>query len=230
LDCGPLIAPIFELENHGGGLKYSDMLNKWREWSGVLVMRLGMSIVCGVHARVALAASPSTAGDSENMAKHALDAAKVSAFDSSLTYVGQEVIAKPVGDADHEIRYTIDGPGGGVKSSVEFRIYRSAAAAKGHADPAAAELKEEENEYDIPNGQGQFRTYHSNLTGSDLAKSVPGTFHCVALGGKEPWSRCYYYPGGGSDVVVVGTTSSGAANEAILITAMGAQTLAAAKP
>jgi hypothetical protein len=63
-----------------------------------------------------------------------------------------------------------------------------------------------------------------------LAKSVPGTFHCVALGGKEPWSRCYYYPGGGSDVVVVGTTSSGAANEAILITAMGAQTLAAAKP
>jgi hypothetical protein len=193
-------------------------------------MSLGLFIVCGTHARYALAASPSTEGDVENSAKHALDAARVSAFDSSLTFVGQDVIAKPVGGADHEIRYTISGPGAGVKSSVEYRIYGTPAAAKGHADPAAAQLKEEESEYDIPNGQGQFRTFHSNLTGSDLAKAVPQTFHCMALTGKETWSRCYYYPGGGSDVVIVGTTSSGAANEAILITAMGAQGLGAAKP
>jgi hypothetical protein len=52
----------------------------------------------------------------------------------------------------------------------------------------------------------------------------------VALTSKETWSRCYYYGGGDSNVVVVGTTSSAAANEAILITAMGAQGLGAAKP
>jgi len=43
---------------------------------------------------------------------------------------------------------------------------------------------------------GQYRTYHSNLSGSDLAKDVPETFHCVAVTGKETWSRCYYYGGG----------------------------------
>ncbi len=216
-----------ELENHGGGLEYSDMSYKWRGWFSVLMMSLGLLIACGA---VALAASPSNEGDVENSAKHALDAATVSAFDGSMTYIAQEAIAKPVGGSDHEILYTISGPGPGVKSSVEYRIYGNPASAKGHADPAMAQLKEEEREYDIPNGQGQFRTYHSNLTGSDLAKSAPETFHCVAMAGKEPWSRCYYYPGGGSTVVVVGTTSSGAANEAILITAMGAQGLGAAKP
>jgi hypothetical protein len=217
---------IFGLGNQGGGLEYSDMSNKWGARSSGFLMSLGLLIVSGA---VAFAASPSNEGDVENSAKHALDAARVSAFDGSMTYVGQEAIAKPVGGADHEILYTISGPGPGVKSSVEYRIYGTPAAAKGHADPAIAQLKEEEHEYDIPNGQGQFRTYHSNLTGSDLAKSAPETFHCVALAGKEPWSRCYYYPGGGSNVVVVGTTSSGTANEAILITAMGAQGLGAAK-
>ncbi|MGB9029030.1 MAG: hypothetical protein WCC27_02835 [Acidobacteriaceae bacterium] len=217
--------PILGLENRGGGLEYSDMSNKWREWSGVLLMNLGLLIIGGA---VAFAASPSTEGDVENMAKHALDAARVSAFDGSMTYVGQEAIAKPVGGADHEILYTIAGPGQGVKSSVEFRIYSSPAAATAHANPDRKQQMEEAQEFELP--RGQFRAYHSNLSGSDLAKDVPQTFHCMALDGKGSWSRCYYYAGGDSNVVVVGTTSSAAANEAILITAMGAQGLGAAKP
>jgi hypothetical protein len=83
---------------------------------------------------------------------------------------------------------------------------------------------QEAKENDIP--RGQYRTYHSNLSGSDLAKDVPETFHCMALASREPWSRCYYYPGGDSNVVVVGSTSSPVANEAIMITAMGAQGVA----
>lgn len=171
-----------------------------------------------------MAAGSSTEGDAENSAKHALDAGKVSAFDSALTYVSQDVIAKPVGGADHEIRYTIAGPGQGVKSNVEFRIYANPGAAAARANPDRNQQMEEVHENDMPGGQ--YRTYHSNLSGSDLAKSVPATFHCVALAGKGTWSRCYYYAGGDSTVVVVGTTSSPVANEAIMITALGAQTLA----
>ncbi len=203
------------------------MLSNRRKYFCVLVISLVLLIVFGMHARYAFAASPSTEGDAENIAKHALDAAKVSAFDGSMTYVSQETIAKPVGGADHEIRYTISGPGEGVKSNVQFRIYASPAAAAAHANPDRNQQMQEVHENDMPSGQ--YRTYHSNLSGSDLAKDVPETFHCVAVTGKETWSRCYYYGGGDSNVVVVGTTSSGAANEAILITAMGAQGLGTAK-
>ncbi len=48
------------------------------------MMSLGLLIACGA---VALAASPSNEGDVENSAKHALDAATVSAFDGSMTYI-----------------------------------------------------------------------------------------------------------------------------------------------
>jgi hypothetical protein len=138
-------------------------------------MSFVLLIVCGSWAGSVLAAGPSTVEDSENSAKHALDAAKVTAFDGALTYVSQEVVAKPAADAVKQISYTIAGPGEGVKSSVEFRIYLTAGAAAAHSNP--------------------------------------------------PWSRCYYYAGGDSNVVVVGTTSSPTANEAIMVTAMGAQTL-----
>jgi hypothetical protein len=207
------------------------MFNKRGAGFCVLGMSLVLFLVCAMHARYAFAAGGSTEGDAENSAKRALDAGKVSAFDGTLEYVSQEVVEKPVGGADHEILYRMDGPGAGVKSSVQYRIYGTPADAKGRANPVGAQVTEEEHVGEIPQGKGQLRNYHSNLSGSDLAKSVPETFHCMALaGGKAAWSRCYYYPGGGSDVVVVGTTSSSAANEAILITAMGAQTLGAVKP
>ena len=210
------------------------MSNKRGAGFCVLGMSLVLFLICATHTRSAFAAGgvgASAEGDAENSAKHALDAAKVSAFDGTLEYVSQEVVEKPVGGADHEILYRMDGPGAGVKSSVQYRIYGTPADAKGRANPVGAQVTEEEHVGEIPQGKGQLRNYHSNLSGSDLAKSVPETFHCMALtGGKATWSRCYYYPGGGSDVVVVGTTSSDAANEAILITAMGAQTLGAVKP
>jgi hypothetical protein len=124
------------------------------------------------------------------------------------------------------VRYEITGPGPGVKSSVEYRVYDSVAGAAKHANPSAAQQLQEANEFDIP--RGQMTAYHSNLSG-DLAKDVPATFHCIAMKGKTPWSRCYYYAGGTSSTVVVGTTSSATANEAIMITAMGAQNLALLK-
>jgi hypothetical protein len=100
------------------------------------------------------------------------------------------------------------------------------AAVKAHADPDVTQQRQEASENDTP--RGQFKTYHSNLTGSALAQDVPQTFYCRSLTG-HAWSRCYYYAGGQSAVVVVGTTSSAQANEAIMITAMGAQGLAQAK-
>jgi hypothetical protein len=206
------------------------MSNKRGAGFCVLGMSLVLFLICATHARFALAAGGSTEGDAENAAKRALDAGKVSAFDGSLAYLSQEVVEKPMGGADHEILYRLDGPGAGMKSSVQYRIYGTPSDAKGRANPVGAQVTEEQHYGEIPEGKGQLRAYHSNLSGSDLAKSVPETFHCMALtGGKGTWSRCYYYPGGGSDVVVVGTTSSDAANEAILITAMGAQTLGAVK-
>jgi hypothetical protein len=181
-----------------------------------------------MEARYALAAGGSTEGDAENIAKHALDAGKVSAFDGAMTYVSQEVVAKPVAGADHEIRYMIDGPGAGTKSSVEYRIYETPAGAAAHANPDLAQQRQEADLNEMPHGS--FRTYHSSLGGSPLAKDVPGTFRCIALASKGPWSRCYYYAGGQSYAVVVGTTTSEQANEAIMITAMGAQPLATANP
>jgi hypothetical protein len=174
------------------------------------------------------ASAQSTAGQAEKDAKRALDATSVTAFDASMTYVSQDVIAKPVNGATHEITYTITGPGAGVKSTVQYRVYDNPRDAAKHADPDMAQQKQEADEFDIP--RGQFRAYHSNLTGSALAKDVPQTFHCKALTGKTAWSRCYYYGGGQSDIVVVGTTTSAQANEAIMVTAMGAQTLAVLKP
>ena len=204
------------------------MSNNRRVWVCVFGMSLVLFIVCATRVRHASAAGSSTESDAENIAKHALDAGKVSAFDSSLTYVGQEVVAKPVAGADHEISYTIAGPGQGVKSNVEYRIYDTPTAASAHANPDLAQQKLEASRNDMPHGQ--FRTYHSSLGGSPLAKDVPETFRCLALTDKGPWSRCYYYPGGQSETVVVGTTTSAQANEAIMITAMGAQQLAGAKP
>jgi len=204
------------------------MSNPWRVRSFVLGMSLALFVVGAAHVRFVFAASPSTEGDAENLAKHALDAAKVSAFDAALTWVGQEAVANPAGGADHEITYTIAGPGPKVKSSVEYRIYGTPAAAAAHASPNPAEQRLEADQNETPHGQ--FRAYHSNLSGSDLAKDVPETFRCIALTGKGSWSRCYYYPGAPSEIVVVGTTTSDQANEAIMITAMGAQPLALAKP
>jgi hypothetical protein len=174
------------------------------------------------------ARAQSTAAQAEKDAKRALDAASVTAFDASMTYVSQDVIAKPVNGSAHEITYTITGPGAGVKSSVEYRVYDNPAEAAKHADPDMAQQQLESDEFDMP--RGRFRAYHSNLTGSALAQDVPQTFHCKALNGHTAWSRCYYYGGGKSDIVVVGTTTSATANEAILITAMGAQSLATLKP
>jgi hypothetical protein len=168
-----------------------------------------------------------TAAQAETNAKRALDPAAVKAFDASLKYVDQEVVAKPVNGSTHEISYTITGPGAGERGTVQYRIYDNPAAAAAHADPDVTQERLEASENDIPHGQ--FRAYHSNLTGSALAQDVPETFRCRALAGRGAWSRCYYYPGGQSNIVVVGTTTSKAANEAIMITAMGAQTLATEK-
>lgn len=212
----------------GGALKYVAMSNPWRVRSFVLGMSLVLFVFDAAHVRSVFAASPSTEGEAENLAKHALDAGKVSAFDGALTYVGQDVVANPAGGADHEITYTIAGPGKGVKSSVEYRIYGTPRDAAAHANPNPAQQKQEATEDETPHGQ--FRAYHSNLSGSDLARDVPETFRCIALAGKGSWSRCYYYPGGQSEIVVVGTTTSEQANEAIMITAMGAQPLTSAKP
>ncbi len=177
--------------------------------------------------RIALAAPPSAASNAENAAKHALDAASVQTFDGSLTFVNQTVVEKPVADAYREITYEINGPDAGAKGSVEYRIYETVADAEAHSVPNGAQTKQEASQNDLPHGD--FKTYHSSLGGSPLAQQVPGTFHCMALTGKGSWSRCYYRPGDLPNVVVVGTTSSSAANEAILITAMGAQGLAAKK-
>lgn len=195
---------------------------------GVRSFVLGVSLLLFVIGPSVFAATPSNAADAENIAKHALDADKVTAFDAALTWVGQEAVANPAGGADHEISDTIAGPGPKVKSNVEYRIYGTPADAAAHATPTPAEQRLEADQNETPHGQ--FRSYHSNLSGSDLAKDVPETFRCMALAGKGSWSRCYYYPGGQSNIVVVGTTTSDQANEAIMITAMGAQALASAKP
>lgn len=182
-------------------------------------------VVCGMQAPQA--GAQSAAAQAEKAAKQALDPLAVSAFDASLKYAGQEMIARPVNGSTHEITYTIEGPGPGEKGTVQYRIYDNPAAAAAHADPDLDQQKQEASENDTPHGQ--FRSYHSNLSGSALAQDVPQTFHCRALANKGSWSRCYYYAGGESDIVVVGTTNSTQANEAIMITAMGAQGLAEKK-
>jgi hypothetical protein len=192
-----------------------------------LVFSLACGAVCGIAALRAWAAPPSAVSDGEILAKKALDADRVTAFDGTMKFLFQEVARKPVADSDKEVTDNLAGPGEGVKSSVEYRIYDSAATAAAHANPDGKLQMEEAAEFDLP--RGQFSAYHSKL-GGDLAKDVPETFHCLAQAGKTPWSRCYYYAGGASTIVVVGTTDSAAANEAILITAMGAQGLAQAKP
>jgi hypothetical protein len=192
-----------------------------------LVFSLVCGIVCGTVVLRAGAAPPSVVSDGEILAKKALDADRVTAFDGSMKFLFQEVVRKPVAGADKEVSYDLAGPGEGVKSSVEFRIYDSVAGAAAHANPDGKQQMEEAAEFDLP--RGEMSAYHSKL-GGDLAKDVPETFHCLAQKGKTPWSRCYYYAGGSSTIVVVGTTSSAAANEAILITAMAAQGLAQAKP
>lgn len=174
-----------------------------------------------------VAGAQSTAAQSEQQAKQALTAHSVQAFDPAMTWVGQEAVANPVNGAKHEILYTIVGPGAGVKSSVEYRVYESPAQAAAHADPDMKQEMLEAAASDSP--RGSFSAYHSKLGGSPLAEDVPETFHCRALKGKGAWSRCYYYPGGDSNVVVVGTTTSTQPNEAILLTALGAQGLATAK-
>lgn len=178
----------------------------------------------GVSGQRAWAAGAQSESAAESNAKHALDAAFVQAYDSELSYVDQNVVEPPITGASREVKYDITGPGEGAKSSVEYRIYATAEDAAGHADPDVNQQKAEATANDMP--RGSFKTYHSKLNGSALAVEVPETFHCVALTGGSPWSRCYYYPGNHSNVVVVGTTTSGAPNEAILITAMGAQGLA----
>lgn len=188
-----------------------------------LLLSFFLTILMGASAREAWAAPPQSENASETAAKHALDAAFVQAYDSALTWVSQEVVETPVAGASREIKYEIKGPGEGAKSEVEFRIYDSPADAAAKADPDGAEVKLEAAANDMPHGS--FKAYHSKLNGSALAVEVPEAFHCVALTGGSPWSRCYYYPGNNSDVVVVGTTTSAAPNEAILITAMGAQGL-----
>jgi hypothetical protein len=190
-----------------------------------LMMSLLLSIVVGTLALYA--APPSLLSDGENAAKQALTADKVSGFDGDLKLVSLDPVPHPVADADREVIYTIAGPGAGVKSSVEFRIYDTVAAAVKHANPSGAQQMQEASEFDLP--RGQFNAYHSNLAGA-LAKDAPATFHCLASKEKTPWSRCYYYAGGASSTIVVGTTSSATPNEAIMITAMGAQGLAQVKP
>jgi hypothetical protein len=185
-----------------------------------LLLGISLATLAGFGARRAWAA-PQSENKSEDAANHALNAAFVQAYDNALTFVGQDVVETPVPGASREIKYEIKGPGEGAKSYVEYRIYDSAEDAAAHADPDLAQQKSEATADDMPHGS--FKAYHSSLSGSALAAEVPETFHCVALTGGNPWSRCYYYPGTHSDVVVVGTTTSTAPNEAILITAMGAQ-------
>lgn len=174
------------------------------------------------------AGAQSTAAQAENQAKQALSAASVQAFDPQMRYVAQEAVAAPVNGARHEILYTIAGPGAGVKSTVQYRVYETAAQAMAHAVPDTKQEMDEAAAADSP--RGSFRAYHSRLSGSALAQQVPETFHCRALQGKGAWSRCYYYPGAQSNIVVVGTTTSTQPNEAILVTALGAQGLVGAKP
>lgn len=193
----------------------------WALAAGLLLIAFSV-----MAARPALAAPPSAASEAENTAKHALTADSVQTFDSSLTLGAQTVVEKPVADAYREISYEISGPGAGAKGSVEYRIYETAAEAEAHASPNPAQTKQEASQNDLPHGD--FKTYHSALGGSALAKEVPGTFRCMALANKGPWSRCYYHADG-TNTVVVGTTTSSAANEAILITAMGAQGLVTKK-
>lgn len=161
--------------------------------------------------------------DAVTTARHALDAQTVQAFDGNLTFVSQSLPDQAIAGAAAQVNYAITGPDAGAKGSIEYRIYKTPQAAASHANPDLVQQKEEANQNDMPHGS--FRTYHSSLTGSALAADVPATFRCVALATKGPWSRCYYYPGGDSTTVVVGTTTSTQANEAILITAMGAQPL-----
>lgn len=175
----------------------------------------------------AWAAPPPAAPDAESLAKKALDADRVTAFDGSMKYLFQTAVMRPVAGSAKEISYDLSGPGEGVKSTVEYRVYSNAAAAAAHANPDGKQQLAEAAEFELP--RGRFSAYHSKLGGA-IAADVPETFHCLAQAGKAPWSRCYYYAGGPSTIVVVGTTSSAAANEAILITAMGAQGLAQAKP
>ncbi|HEY6445841.1 MAG TPA: hypothetical protein VIY53_05225 [Acidobacteriaceae bacterium] len=181
----------------------------------------------GTIALGAWAAPPSASSDGESLAKKALDPGRVTAFDGSMKYLLQTAVSRPVAGSAKEISYDLAGPGDGVKSTVEYRVYDSPAAAAAHADPDGKQELAEAAEFELP--RGHFSAYHSKLGGA-LAKDVPETLHCLAQTGKTPWSRCYYYAGGPSTIVVVGTTSSTAANEAILITAMGAQGLAQAKP
>ncbi len=195
--------------------------------SGFLRALVVSALVVVFGTPVPQAGAQSTAAQAEKAAKQALDTLAVSAFDASLKYAGQEMIARPVNGSTHEIMYTIEGPGPGEKGTVQYRIYDNPAAAAAHADPDLDQQRQEASENDTPHGQ--FRTYHSNLSGSALAQDVPQTFHCRALANKGSWSRCYYYAGGESDIVVVGTTNSTQANEAIMITAMGAQGLAEKK-
>lgn len=169
------------------------------------------------------ARKPSAVDQAFSQAKTALSAKSVQAFDPSMTYVRQEMVNQPVNGARREVLYTISGPGNDVKSTVQYRIYDNSQDAASHANPDRAQQKAESAAGDLPGGR--FRAYHSKLGGSALAREVPHTFHCVALMGRKEWSRCYYYPGGKSETVVVGTTSSSAPNEAILLTAMGAQGL-----
>ncbi|HEX4066653.1 MAG TPA: hypothetical protein VHZ09_11580 [Acidobacteriaceae bacterium] len=185
-----------------------------------------LTTLFGIAAQNIWAAASSAVSDAEDVARHALDAAAVQTFDGSLTYVSQSVVEKPVADASREINYAINGPDAGAKGSVEYRIYDSPTAAEAHATPSAGQTKQEASQNDLPHGQ--FRTYHSALGGSALAQEVPGTFRCMALASKGPWSRCYYHADG-ANIVVVGTTTSSTANEAILITAMGAQRLVVKK-
>ena len=169
------------------------------------------------------ARKPSAVERAVNEAKSALSAKSVQAFDPSMTYVRQEMVNQPINGASREVLDTLSGPGNDVKSTVQYRIYDNPQDAASHANPDRAQQKAESAAGDLPGGR--FRAYHSKLGGSALAREVPETFHCVALMGHKEWSRCYYYPGGKSQTVVVGTTTSGAANEAILLTAMGAQGL-----
>jgi hypothetical protein len=185
-----------------------------------LLLSFSLATVAGGNAWAAAGQSESA---SETAAKHALDAGFVQAYDNALNYVSQDVVEQPVAGASREIKYGMKGPGEGATSNVEYRIYASAADAAAKANPDVQQQKDEASAGDMPHGS--FRAFHSKLSGSALAVEVPETFHCVALTGGSPWSRCYYYPGGQSDVVVVGTTTSTAPNEAILITALGAQGL-----
>ena len=189
--------------------------------------RGSLSVLAASAFFIAMLAGAQSTGQAEKQAKQAMTPQSVQGFDPAMTYIAQEAVANPVNGAKHEILYTITGPGAGVKSSVEYRVYESAADASAHADPDTKQEMLEASASDSP--RGSFSAYHSKLGGSPLAKDVPGTFHCRALKGKGPWSRCYYYPGGDSTIVVVGTTTSTQPNEAILLTALGAQGLATAK-